>query len=294
VHLKSFLDEKRMVVEEGLRRISQSFKLTPDSLRDAMEYSLLSNGKRIRPILALASCEAKGGTDDVVLPFACGVEMIHAYSLIHDDLPSMDNDDLRRGRPTCHKVYGEAVALLAGDGLLTEAFRVMTDPIYTEKVDPAITRRIVFEVARAAGANGMVGGQAVDVIYEGKEGTEEIVNFIHKNKTTALIRASVRIGAIAAGADEQELEHLTRYGESIGFAFQVKDDLLDVEGDEAKVGKKLKKDTGKQTYVRYHGIDGSKTRIDELIMSAVESVAFLGAKGKVLSELARFIGDRSF
>ena len=292
--LKSFLDEKRIIVDEGLRRVSESLKPTPVPLRDAMEYSLFSNGKRIRPILALASCEAKGGASDDILPFACALEMIHTYSLIHDDLPCMDNDDLRRGRPTCHKVFGEAVALLAGDGLLTEAFRVMADPAYTEKIDPAITRQVVFELARAAGASGMVGGQAMDVVYEGKEGTKEIVDFIHKNKTTALIRASVRIGAMAARADKEELGQFTRYGESIGFAFQIKDDLLDVEGDEVQVGKKLKKDIGKQTYVRYHGIDGSKTKIDELINTAVKSIKFLGANGRILSELARFIGERSF
>jgi geranylgeranyl diphosphate synthase type II len=281
-------------VEEGLRSLSISIAPAPGPLKEAMEYSLFSKGKRIRPILALLANEAGGGEDYGVLPFACALEMIHAYSLIHDDLPSMDNDDLRRGRPTCHKVFGEAIALLAGDALLTEAFRVMTDEEFTGRIDPVVTSRIVFEIAQAAGARGMVGGQAVDVTYEGKEGSKEIVTYIHENKTTAMIRAAVRIGAIAAQTGEQELEQFSRYGEAIGFAFQIKDDLLDVEGDEIEVGKRLKKDAGKQTYVRYYGVDGSKAKIDELINRAVESMAFLGPKGTVLVELARFLGERSF
>ena len=292
--LQSFLSKKRTIVEEGLRSLSISIAPVPGPLKEAMEYSLFSKGKRIRPILALLANEAGGGEDHGVLPFACALEMIHAYSLIHDDLPSMDNDDLRRGRPTCHKVFGEAIALLAGDALLTEAFRVMTDREFTGRIDPVVTSRIVFEVAQAAGARGMVGGQAVDVTYEGKEGSKEIVTYIHENKTTAMIRAAVRIGAIAAQAGEQGLEQFSRYGEAIGFAFQIKDDLLDVEGDEIEVGKRLKKDAGKQTYVRYYGVDGSKAKIDELINRAVESMAFLGPKGTVLVELARFLGERSF
>jgi geranylgeranyl diphosphate synthase type II len=294
VDLQSFLSTKRTIVEEGLRSLSISIAPAPGPLKEAMEYSLFSKGKRIRPILALLANEAGGGEDYGVLPFACALEMIHAYSLIHDDLPSMDNDDLRRGRPTCHKVFGEAIALLAGDALLTEAFRVMTDEEFTGRIDPVVTSRIVFEIAQAAGARGMVGGQAVDVTYEGKEGSKEIVTYIHENKTTAMIRAAVRIGAIAAQTGEQELEQFSRYGEAIGFAFQIKDDLLDVEGDEIEVGKRLKKDAGKQTYVRYYGVDGSKAKIDELINRAVESMAFLGPKGTVLVELARFLGERSF
>jgi geranylgeranyl diphosphate synthase, type II len=294
VDLQSFLSKKRTIVEEVLRSLSISFAPVPGPLKEAMEYSLFSKGKRIRPILALLACEAGGGADHGVLPFACALEMIHTYSLIHDDLPSMDNDDLRRGRPTCHKVFGEAIALLAGDALLTEAFRVMTDRECTGRIDTAVTSRIVFEVAQAAGAKGMVGGQAVDVTYEGKEGSKEIVNYIHENKTTAMIRAAVRVGAIAAQTGERELEQFSRYGEAIGFAFQIKDDLLDVEGDEIEVGKRLKKDAGKQTYVRYYGVDGSKAKIDELIRHAVESMAFLGPKGTMLVELARFVGERSF
>ena len=258
-----------------------------------MEYSLFSEGKRIRPGLAIAACEAMGGDVEMVLPFASAIEMIHTYSLIHDDLPCMDNDDLRRGKPTCHKMFGEAVALLAGDALLTEAFRVMTDP--AESPAPSeVTQKVVYEIARAAGAAGMVAGQTVDVIYEGKKGTKSIVNLIHRNKTGALIRASVLAGALVRNANKKELKCFTVFGESIGLAFQIRDDLLDVEGTEAEVGKKLQKDMEKQTYVRYYGIAASKARIDGLVNKAIASLRFLGPRADMLVQVANFIGHRSF
>ena len=289
----TFFNEKRLVVEDFLRSIFASFTTSPDVLKDAMEHSLFSEGKRIRPILALAVCEAKNGKAATVLPFACAIEMIHTYSLIHDDLPCIDNDDLRRGRPTCHKVFGEAVALLAGDALLTEAFRVMTDPRFSAHTPPAVAREILYEIAQAAGAEGMIAGQVVDVLYDGKEGTKSILDYIHRNKTAALIRAAVRVGALAGDATTQELQQFTRYGESLGLAFQIGDDLLDAEGDEKIVGKKLRKDVTKQTYIKHYGVAQSRTRLDELVNEAVEAVAFLGPAGKVLTELAEFVGKRS-
>ncbi|RPJ58336.1 MAG: polyprenyl synthetase family protein, partial [Dehalococcoidia bacterium] len=195
-----YLHDKRIIVENALKDIFVSFKATPGVLRDAMEYTLFSNGKRIRPILAIATCEANGKLSDDLLPLACSIEMIHTYSLIHDDLPSIDNDDLRRGRPTCHKVFGDAVAILAGDALLTEAFRIMTDDRHTENISPRMLKQVAFEIASASGADGMVGGQVMDVLYDGKEGTKNILNYIHMYKTTALIRASVRVGAIMGGS----------------------------------------------------------------------------------------------
>ena len=291
--IRVFLDEKRLQVEKFLHAIFAAFATSPDVLRSAMQHSLFSEGKRIRPILTLAACEARKGEAASVLPFACAIEMIHTYSLIHDDLPCIDNDDLRRGRPTCHKVFGEAVALLAGDALLTEAFRVMTDQRFSAHTPAAVARQMLNEIARAAGAEGMIAGQIVDVIYDGKEGTKSILDYIHKNKTAALIRAAVRVGALAAQATTQELEQFTRYGESLGLAFQVGDDLLDAEGDEKLVGKKLRKDVTKQTYIRHYGVEQSKARLDELIREAVEAVAFLGPAGTVLTELALFIGKRS-
>ena len=290
----TFLNEKRLVVEDFLRSIFASFTTSPDILKNAMEYSVFSEGKRIRPILALAVCDAKNGRAATVLPFACAIEMIHTYSLIHDDLPCIDNDDVRRGKPTSHKVFGEAVALLAGDALLTEAFRVMTDPRFSTHTPPAVAREIVYEIAQAAGAEGMIAGQVVDVLYDGKEGTKSILDYIHQNKTAALIRAAVRVGALASGATIQELEQFTRYGESLGLAFQVSDDLLDAEGDEKIVGKKLRKDVTKQTYIKHYGVAQSRARLDELVNEATGAVAFLGPAGEMLTGLAEFVGKMSF
>ncbi len=290
--LTTFLDEKRMLVGDRLKAIFSDVPASSGVLRDAMEYSLFSDGKRIRPALAIGACEAMGGEVEKVLPFAAAIEMIHTYSLIHDDLPCMDDDDLRRGRPTCHKVFGEAVALLAGDALLTEAFRVMTDP-RRSTASPDATRKVVYEIARAAGAAGMVAGQTIDVVHEGKKGTKRIVNFIHRNKTGALIRASVLTGALVGNANKKELQCFTVFGESIGLAFQIMDDLLDVEGTEEEVGKKLKKDAEKQTYVKHYGIAASKARIDALVEKGVASLRFLGLRADMLVRLGKFIGHRS-
>jgi geranylgeranyl diphosphate synthase, type II len=294
VDLGVYLHEKKIVVENTLKDVFASFHTSPGILRDAMEYMLFSNGKRIRPILAIAACEAQGKASDHLLPVACTVEMIHTYSLIHDDLPSIDNDDLRRGKPTCHRVFGEAMAVLAGDALLTEAFRVMADSRYTEQIRPKTLRQLIFEIALASGAEGMVGGQVMDVMYDGKEGNKNILHFIHSRKTTALIRASVRIGAIMGGARASDLKKFTKYGEAIGLAFQIMDDLLDAEGDEEQVGKRLKKDAGKQTYIKHYGIVASKIKLEQLVEEAVSSVEFLGEDSRILADLARFIGHRTF
>ncbi|MDD3846538.1 MAG: polyprenyl synthetase family protein [Syntrophorhabdaceae bacterium] len=290
--LANYLHDKKIIVENMLRDICTSFISTPGVLRNAMEYMLFSNGKKIRPILAIAACEAKGKSADDFLPSFCTLEMIHTYSLIHDDLPCVDNDDTRRGRPTCHKAFGEAVAIMAGDGLLTEAFRVLTDARFSERVSPKISRQIVFEIAYAAGAEGMVGGQVMDIIYEKKEGTRNILHYIHSHKTAAMLRASVRVGAIAGGAKIRELKNFTRYGDAIGLAFQIMDDILDVEGDEEMVGKKLKKDANKQTYVKHYGILASKYKLEQLVDEAIKSISFLGENGRVLEDIARFIGNR--
>jgi len=292
MELGTYLHDKRIIVENTLKDVFASFKTTPGMLRDAMEYMLFSNGKRIRPILAVATCEANGKSSDDLLPLACAIEMIHTYSLIHDDLPSIDDDDIRRGRPTCHKVFGDAVAILAGDALLTEAFRIMVDNHYTENISPKVLKQIIFEIATASGADGMVGGQVMDVLYDGKPGTKNILNYIHMHKTTALIKASVRIGAIMGGSKVRELKKFTKYAECIGLAFQIMDDILDAEGDEELVGKRLKKDTGKQTYIKHYGITASKIKLEQLIEEATKSIEFLGDKAIILSDLARFLGNR--
>jgi geranylgeranyl diphosphate synthase type II len=292
VDLSIYLHDKKIIVENTLKDICTSFISTPGVLRDAMEYMLFSNGKKIRPVLAIATCEAKGKSADDLLPSFCALEMIHTYSLIHDDLPSIDNDDLRRGKPTCHKVFGDAIAIMAGDALLTEAFRVLSDIRFTERVNPKIIKQIIFEIAQAAGAEGMVGGQVMDILYDGKEGSKNILNYIHLHKTGALIRAAVRIGAIGGGAKIRELKHFTRYGECIGLAFQIMDDILDAEGDEEIVGKRLKKDSNKQTYIKHYGMLASKYKLEQLVDEAIKSIAFLGDSARFLREIAQFIGNR--
>jgi geranylgeranyl diphosphate synthase, type II len=293
VDLSAYLHDKKIIIENTLKDICTSFISTPGVLRDAMEYMLFSNGKKIRPILAIATCEAKGINSDDLLPCFCALEMVHTYSLIHDDLPSIDNDDLRRGKPTCHKVFGDAIALLAGDALLTEAFRVLSDVRYTDRINPKVTKQIIFEMAQAAGAEGMVGGQVMDILYDGKEGSKNILNYIHLHKTGALMRSAVRIGAIAGGAKTRELKNLTRYGECIGLAFQIMDDILDTEGDEDIVGKKLKKDINKQTYIKHYGILATKYKLEQLVDEAMKSIVFLGDNGQTLKEIAQFIGNRA-
>jgi geranylgeranyl diphosphate synthase, type II len=294
MNLEAFFRDKGRIVDKALRQACQPFVSAPPMLRRAMEHSLFSPGKRIRPILAMAACEAAGSDSARVLPFAAAIEMIHTYSLIHDDLPSLDNDDFRRGRSTCHRKFGEACAVLAGDSLLTEAFRVMADPASTDNMDPGLVCRIVFEVASAAGANGMVGGQAMDVRFEGRKGNKSILSYIHIHKTAALIRASVRVGALTAGAEPKVLAMLTTYGEKVGLAFQIVDDLLDATGDEKKVGKKLHKDVNKQTYIKHYGVEPSRKRVEALIAEALQSLKSLGARAEPLSEIARFVGSRVF
>ena len=292
MELSAYLHDKKIIIENTLKDICTSFVSTPGVLRDAMEYMLFSNGKKIRPILAIATCEAKGKSSDDLLPCFCALEMIHTYSLIHDDLPSLDNDDLRRGKPTCHKVFGDAIAIMAGDALLTEAFRVLSDARYTDRINPKITKQIIFEIAHAVGAEGMVGGQVMDVLYDGKEGSKNILNYIHLHKTGAFMRAAVRIGAVAGGAKARELKNLSKYGECIGLAFQIMDDILDAEGDEEIVGKRLKKDTNKQTYIKHYGILASRYKLEQLVDEAIKSITFLGENGQILKEIAQFIGNR--
>ena len=281
------------MVDSALERYLPKKEEFTLNLHKAMQHSLFAGGKRIRPILSIASFEAVGGKGERILPFACALEMIHTYSLIHDDLPAMDNDDYRRGQPTCHKIFGEAIAILAGDGLLTEAFKLMTNQ--PAKDQPTSDGRLILdlinEVAQAAGVLGMVGGQVADIESEGKAVDLPTVRYIHTHKTGAMILASVRVGAKLGGAKEALLKALTRYGESLGLAFQVADDILNVEGKAALMGKKTGSDLskGKATYPSVLGVEESKMRSRELVKMAGDALKSLGPEADPLREIARFV-----
>ena len=255
----------------------------------------MAGGKRIRPVLMMAACEAVGGEGDQVIPVACSMEMIHTYSLIHDDLPAMDDDDFRRGKPTCHKVYGEAMAILAGDALLTQAFVLLSAPETQALLPHGAIRKIIHIIASNAGSFGMVGGQAVDIESEGKEIDFPTLEYIHTHKTGALILASVQAGALAGGADEKSLAHLTRYGEAVGLAFQVADDILDVVGDQNLMGKTLGVDEarGKATYPSFFGLEAARERALELRDVAVAALEPFGDKAEMLKQIAQFIVART-
>lgn len=297
--IQKYLREKKEIVDKALERYFPEPKSTtpktdyPCSLHQAIRHSLLSGGKRIRPILSIAAFEAVGGKGDGILPFACGLEMIHTYSLIHDDLPAIDNDDYRRGKPTCHKAFGEAIAILAGDGLLTEAFRLMTE---RASGDPKIILDIVNEIARASGIYGMVGGQVVDIESEGKEVTPSMLEYIHTHKTGALILASVRTGAKLGGGDYETINAFTRYGEPIGLAFQIIDDILNVEGKAERLGKRTGSDLhkSKATYPSLLGIEGSKKKAFALMETALRALQPFGEEVEPLREIAKFIILREF
>ncbi|MCC6154212.1 MAG: polyprenyl synthetase family protein [Candidatus Hydrogenedentes bacterium] len=283
--IEEFLSSKATKTETALREYLTRCTEIPQTLHAAMEYSLFAGGKRLRPALALGAAELVCGDDTSALPAACALEMIHTYSLIHDDLPSMDNDDLRRGKPTSHKVYGEAIAILAGDALLTLAFEAASDC-----ADAVVMR----EIAKAAGAEGMVGGQVIDLESENlKLGVPELRN-LHAKKTGALIRASVRVGAMTAGASAAQTEALTRYGEAIGLAFQIADDILDVVGDQEAIGKPVGSDASnnKSTYPAAVGLDGARKLAADAVADAVAALEVFGPEADTFRALARYIIER--
>jgi geranylgeranyl diphosphate synthase, type II len=295
VNLQHYLEERSRLVDRALARVLPQNGTLPRILDRAMRYSLFSGGKRIRPILALASGEAVGAPVARVLPFACALEMIHSYSLIHDDLPAMDDDDLRRGKPTNHMVFGEGMAILAGDGLLTEAFRVMAEGALRHGVDRTAALRALREVATGAGAVGMVGGQVADLEAEGKKPTRTLVEDIHARKTAALIRAAVRAGALVGGARPRAFARLDRYGAALGLAFQVADDILDVEGGTDKTGKRAGRDAElhKVTYPAAVGIAKAKRRARELLDEALVALKPFDQTAEPLREIARFVVGRA-
>lgn len=297
MEIKTYLNERRQLIETALeRQMLEPLEPFSDHIA-SMRYSLFAGGKRIRPVLCLAAAEAvtdDGKVIECLLPIACALECIHTYSLIHDDLPAMDNDDLRRGKPTNHILYGEAAAILAGDGLLTYAFDLMSDPknvILGAEKQLAITNVI----ARAAGSTGMVGGQALDIANENSQYPFEILQTIHRSKTGALITASIHAGAIGGGADPNQLEKLLQYGDHIGLAFQIVDDLLNVTATTDQLGKTAgsDKELGKATYPALFGIEETRKRALQATESAHNVLSSFDEKADPLRELARYIYTRS-
>lgn len=290
--LSTYLAKRKEAIEVALD--SALPVIYPEKIYEAMRYSLLAGGKRLRPILCLASCELAGGTTSMAMPTACALEMIHTMSLIHDDLPAMDNDDYRRGKLTNHKVYGEDIAILAGDALLTYAFEFIATK--TENVPPQQVLQTIAHLGRAAGAGGLIGGQVVDVESEGKTDVSlETLNYIHAHKTGALLEACVVCGAILASASEADLQRLSRFAQNIGLAFQIIDDILDITATQEELGKTAGKDVqaGKVTFPSLWGIEESRRQASQLVADAKDQLAVFGSKALPLLAIADFITSRS-
>ena len=289
--LGSYLKRQKIVVEQAL---DQSLSITrPAKIYEAMRYSLLAGGKRLRPILCLATCELMGGTVEMALPTACALEMIHTMSLIHDDLPAMDNDDYRRGKLTNHKVYGEDIAILAGDGLLAYAFEYVATQ--TKNVAAEKIIKVVARLGRTVGAAGLVGGQVLDLESEGKTDISvETLSFIHTHKTGALLEASVVSGAILAGASDTDIAKLSKYAQNIGLAFQIIDDILDITATDEQLGKTAGKDlqAKKATYPSLWGLEKSQAQAQKLIDEAIAELAAYGESAEPLRSVAKFIVTR--
>jgi geranylgeranyl diphosphate synthase type II len=289
--LDVYLHDRKQLIESALAAHLDRCHGAPATLREAMAYSLLAGGKRLRPILALAACEAVGGAPDDAIDAACAVEFVHTYSLIHDDLPAMDDDDFRRGRPTAHKKFGEALAILAGDALAAEAFRVAAERRRGREERIA---DVVFELARAAGAVGMVGGQVLDIEATGKRISVEDLEKLHHAKTGELLLVAVRAGARMGGADAAALEKLTAYGRALGLAFQIVDDVLDITADLATLGKDPGSDraAGKTTFVDLLGVDGARARAQRVMDEGLAALAPFGGRAEALRALGRYTVER--
>ncbi|HHL40666.1 MAG TPA: polyprenyl synthetase family protein [Deltaproteobacteria bacterium] len=290
--LRGFFNDGAARVNDALSRLLPPESAYPQTVHRAMRYSLFAGGKRLRPLLVLAAAGAFGGAEEEAMNTACAFECIHTYSLIHDDLPAMDDDDFRRGRPACHRAFGEAAAVLAGDALLTCAFDIIAR---TPTDDKALIVGVIREVARAAGSEGMIGGQMVDIESEGGEVTLPLVEYIHIHKTGELIRAAVRCGAMFGRADDRGLEAVTDYGEAVGLAFQIADDVLDVEGDGELMGKTAGADVkrGKATYPALMGVEQSRRRAEELVERALAAIEGLDHRAEPLRAMARYMVERS-
>ncbi|MCR1876143.1 polyprenyl synthetase family protein [Paraclostridium bifermentans] len=295
MNFKEELKNRVVNIENLLNEYMPKVEGYQKTIFDSMNYSLKAGGKRLRPILTLEACKLVGGNEKDAYPFAVAIEMIHTYSLIHDDLPALDNDDLRRGRKTNHKVYGEAMAILAGDGLLNYAYEIMLRESLS-KGEPEKYLKAINEIAKASGIYGMIGGQVVDIESEGKSIDMKKLDFIHMNKTAAIIIGCMRAGAIIGGASEEELENVTKYAKNIGLSFQIVDDILDIVGDEAKLGKKVGSDIDneKSTYPSLIGLEKSKETANKLIAEAKMSIDYINKDSEFLNNLADYIVDREY
>lgn len=290
--LKEYFSFNKNKIETTLESLLGSQAEIP-IIYEAMKYSLLAGGKRLRPIMTIMACELFDGDINEVITFACSIEMIHTYSLIHDDLPAMDNDDYRRGKLTNHKVFGEGFAVLAGDALLNKAFEIIHQALIK---NPKLENiKAAAYISKASGAQGMIGGQCIDLYYENKDISLDILNAMHDKKTGAMIRASLVAGALVAGAKEEDVQRIERFGQLIGLAFQISDDILDVEGSTEILGKKTGSDVinNKSTFVSYYGIEKSKEMAKALIKEAQNIIDVYGNKGLLLKELSNYIIERN-
>ena len=289
---RDFLQEHKVLIEHELKQYVERLS-APGVLKEAMDYSLQAGGKRIRPLLVFSVINALGKDTVIGLPAACSIEMIHTYSLIHDDLPGMDNDSLRRGKPTNHIVFGEANAILAGDALLTLSFSVLSE--MKTDISPEQKLAIISEIARCAGAEGMIGGQTVDMSSEGKTISLEELEYIHEHKTGKLLTASVMTGAILAGANERQLETLRKFSKHLGLAFQIRDDILDVEGNEELIGKPVGSDVDnhKNTYPSILTLAGAKAKLTEEINQAIDALKSINFENSYLMDITKLVAERN-
>lgn len=293
MELKGYLRARQREVDRALGRFLPKATTKPSTIHQAMRYSLFAGGKRLRPILCLATAEACGGLTKSALPLACALECIHTYSLIHDDLPSMDNDDFRRGRATCHKVYGDGIAILAGDALLTIAFEIAAAAEGWPRYD---VRQIIREISTAAGSRKLIAGQVADLEGEGKKLNRQQLRYIHENKTAALLTTSVRLGAMSANATSTQLCAISDFGYALGLAFQVIDDILDVTQTSEKLGKSAGKDAAAQkaTYPAVLGLENSRREAGRLTRRAHDALRPLGKKADRLHEIANYLLEREY
>lgn len=293
--IQKVMRQYNQLVEDALTEYMNQIDDDYQVLLESMHYSLSAPGKRIRPFLTLLACECAGSVRNLAVPYACAAEMVHTYSLIHDDLPCMDNDDLRRGKPTNHKVYGEDIALLAGDGLLTYAFEIIADaPV--SKLYPRRCRSAISAFAKTIGKDGMIGGQVIDLLSEKQGSNPEKLTRMHLLKTSALIRGALKLGAIAGGADAALLHQLDTFGENLGLAFQIKDDILDVTGNAEKLGKNVHSDENcnKTTFVTLMGIEQCEELTEKYTAAAIDSLKGLSKPGKILEQLSVWLLQRDY